>query len=163
MSKLITTLFIFLLSSSSFTAGGPRAPKFVFKTKFKNYSCTRFSKKDASRVELNQKGYLALGLDITKNTRLAKINFQSVDQICHYSALFTRKKGEIKTSFYESKINDDLACSDMKEYLDQLLEDGFSYHVKFNAYLSVHIPKSFTSECDETTGKTYLEFAWDLI
>ncbi len=157
-------LSTFLLSTTTMAEGIDRSNQFVFKTELKGYTCERWGNKGfkVSALEEEQ-GYSFITLDISRDTRRSRINLAKKNSDCSYTALFDRKKGNIFLTFASSTVSDELSCEQMKADLDEFFAAGWNYEIKMNKYLSVEFPSGVSSKCDESTGKSFARFSYNVM
>lgn len=165
MQSLYTIIMsTLLLSSTTMAQGIDRSNQFVFKTELKGYTCERWGQKGFKQSSLEENlGYSFVTLDISRDTRRSRINMAKIDSDCSYTALFDRKKGDIFLTFASSTVKDEMACAEMKADLDEFFAEGWNYEIKMNKYLSVEFPTGISSKCDETTGKSFARFSYNVM
>ena len=160
--KIFAILFIVI--TSAYAEDIDRSNQFVFKTELKGYTCERWGKKGFKTSTLEEEqGLKFVTLDISRDTRRARINMVKVDSTCTYTALFDREKGNTFVTFASSTVNDESACTTMKADLDELFALGWNYKIEMNRYLSVQFPSGIKSKCDETTGESYARFSYNVM
>ncbi len=164
--KLINTFLIgaLLTCSAVMAEGVDRSNQFVFKTELKGYTCERWGKEGFKTSKLEEEqGLNFVTLDISRDTRRARINMAQKETGCTYTALFDRKKGNIFLTFASSTTSDEAICSEMKADLDELFSLGWNYEILMNKYLSVEFPTGIESKCSESTGKSYARFSYNVM
>lgn len=164
--KYLSILLMSLILTSIAAEGIDRSNQFVFKTELKGYTCERWGKKGFKTSTLEEEqGYKFVTLDISRDTRRARINMAQIEGICTYTALFDREKGNTFVTFASSTITSENieSCTEMKADLDELFAQGWNYKIEMNKYLSVQFPYGISSKCDETTGESYARFNYNIM
>lgn len=159
-----TLLLMTLLMTAKSFAQIDRSNMFVFNTKLQGYTCERWGKKGFKTSEFEAQGYEFSGLDISRNTRRARIIVTEEATGCEYTALFDRERGNTFVVFASSstKSEEQVSCEEMKADLDEFFAPGWNYKVSQNRFLSVFFPSEIQSQCNETTGKSYARFEYKL-
>lgn len=157
-------LVILITYSSLLYAGdiSPQARDMKFVTDFTGFTCKSFSDQVSTPEDISdlQVEYTKLG--ISSSTRRVLIDINTLDKDCYYTADYSRKKGTTQLNFEESYITDSPKCYDLKDKLDEIMEPGFKYKIKFNAYISMLFLKDLNGQCESTSGNNLVEFQWIL-
>lgn len=159
MKYLLPLILLVMQPSLSFAE---TASDMTFVTEFTNFACKSFRDQVSAPREIEDLGIKFTKLGIAKNTRRVIIDIESVDGLCQYSADYSRTKGEKQLRFTNSTITSDEACNELKEALDEIMEPGFKYAIKFNAYISMLFLAPVSGPCDEISGQSLIEFQWKL-
>jgi len=158
----LKTLAIFLIISSAFASDVQTAMDQKFVTTFQNYACKSFRDKATVPTELTDLDMDFTFLGISDSTRNVTIDMKSSDDSCAYHAYFSRKKGEKFLNFESSITVGGESCALKKASLDAIMEGGFRYVIKFNAYISLLFMTKVDNECLESSGHNLVEFAWEI-
>ncbi len=159
--KMAVAAYVLMTFSQNLAARNS-SDLYVFVTKHQGYTCERWGKKGYKDSAFEKAGLSFTSLDISRNTRKARINVSNTEG-CEYTAYFNREKGSVSVTFDESVVSDEAACMDMSAYLDEFFAAGWNYQIKMNAYLSVEFPAGIESECSEVTGQSFARFKYDLL
>ncbi len=164
MKLLMIFLIPYFFIQNASAQGVDRSNQFVFKTELKGYTCERWGKTGFKTSTLEEeKGLQFVTLDISRDTRRARINMAKNDSTCTYTALFDREKGNTFVTFATSSVSSEADCSEMKADLDEIFAMGWNYKIEMNKYLSVEFPYGISSKCDETTGESFARFSYNVM
>ncbi|MAF76828.1 MAG: hypothetical protein CME60_01610 [Halobacteriovoraceae bacterium] len=161
--KIAITATVLLTMTQSWAS---RSDLFVFKTKHQGYTCERWGKKGYKESDFEKSGFRFESLDISRNTRKARVNVLDSDRTCRYTSIFNRNKGEIFVTFESSEVTplkEGAHCDELKADMDEFMAPGWNYEIKQNKYLSVEFPSGIESECSEQTGQSFARFYYDLL
>ncbi|WP_372655730.1 hypothetical protein [Halobacteriovorax sp.] len=158
-------ILIILLTYSSLTFASevtPQASDMKFVTDFTNFACKSFRDKVSAPNEIVDLQVEFTKLGISSSTRRVLIDIKSLDNECHYTADYSRKKGTTTLNYEKSYINNAESCLELKNKLDEIMTPGFKYRIKYNAYISMLFLKDLDGQCESTSGNNLIEFQWML-
>lgn len=136
------------------------ALKFV--TDFTNFSCKSFRDKVSAPEEIVDLQVEFTKLGISSSTRRVLIDIKSLNNECHYTADYSRKKGTTVLNYENSYITNIPSCLSLKSKLDEIMTPGFKYRIKYNAYISMLFLKDLNGQCEDISGNNLIEFQWML-
>ncbi|GEM_PF-4070967 len=140
----------------------PQATDMKFVTDFTNFSCKSFRDKVSAPDEIVDLQVEFTKLGISSSTRRVLIDIKSLNNECHYTADYSRKKGTTTLNYENSYATNTSTCLVLKNKLDEIMTLGFKYRIKYNAYISMLFLKDLNGQCEDISGNNLIEFQWML-